>query len=70
MRDAARIARMLALLEYLWRRYPDLRLAQLVVNLTGQRAPEVFYFEDDKLEAALNEWLNNPPPGLDEARFA
>jgi hypothetical protein len=56
VRDPARIDRILALLSEYWTQYPDLRLAQIVVNAvprTGWSCPEVFSAEDDVIEKAL-----------------
>ena len=56
MRDPARIARVLRVLEHYWRRYPDMRLGQIIGNF----APgDPYHFEDDalaeQLEAAMND---------------
>jgi len=55
MRDPARIDRILDLLGEQWKREPDLRLTQMVVNLVRpvEPCPGVFYFEDNKLEKIL-----------------
>lgn len=55
-RDPARIDVVLEKLRTVWKRDPDLRLAQLIVNVSGanQPCPEIFYLEDDKLLLALN----------------
>lgn len=64
MRDPARIDRILAALAEHWKANPDLRLGQIVVNLTRATAaghftaPEVFYVEDDRIEAALGPIAN------------
>jgi uncharacterized protein YihD (DUF1040 family) len=50
MRDPGRISKVLAELERYWRKHPDLRLAQLVVNLG---IDNTYYTEDDELVAAL-----------------
>ncbi len=47
MREPARIARMLSALEHYWRRYPDLRLGQIVGNFSTGTDP--YYIEDDDL---------------------
>jgi uncharacterized protein YihD (DUF1040 family) len=52
-RDPERIPRILEVLRQRWELEPDLRLCQLIVNATGRTAPEVFYVEDEELEAAL-----------------
>ncbi|QDU23389.1 hypothetical protein [Urbifossiella limnaea] len=63
MRDPARIDRMLDLLRDYWFRYPDMRLAQLVVGLVrpSEPCPQVFYAEDDRVEAALLAALGDVP---------
>lgn len=50
-----RINRILEKLQEVWRRHPDLRLAQLLVITSGatQPCPELFNFEDDALLHAL-----------------
>lgn len=54
MRDPARIPRLLALVERIWRRYPDLRLGQIIVNALPDRFEnDPFFIEDSDLEAAL-----------------
>ncbi|MBN9521215.1 DUF1040 family protein [bacterium] len=64
MRDPARIERMVELLRRYWVANPDLRLAQIVVNLvrSGVPAPHIFYAEDDRLEAALRAEVAKLPP--------
>jgi uncharacterized protein YihD (DUF1040 family) len=54
-RDPARIDEMLEMLGKLWKRYPDLRLGQLIVNLVSPSSPcsEIFNREDDKLKEAI-----------------
>lgn len=54
-RDPARISRVLGKLALLWESEPDLRLGQIIVNLTGRADP--FNVEDDRVEAALDEAL-------------
>ena len=51
MRDPNRIPVVLAALETYWRAHPDLRLCQIVVNLSGRVDP--FYVEDEILLAAI-----------------
>jgi hypothetical protein len=50
-----------AIREY-WVQSPDLRLAQIIVNVapTGNPCPHVFYMEDDYLLARLEEILPRP----------
>lgn len=70
MRDPARIDRMIERLRELWRRYPDQRLGQLLVNVIrpGEPCPRVFYAEDDDTEAKLLALLAQElPDGADPA---
>ena len=62
MRDPARIDRILAILGDYWRRHPDLRLGQIVVNATprGEPCSSVFYVEDDVIEAELRAAVHGP----------
>ena len=64
MREQERIKRIVGKLEELWNLAPDLRLTQLVYNLSAghsrhekaeiQPNPEFFYFEDEKIEDELD----------------
>ena len=58
MRDPARIDRILDKLKIYWHKNPDLRLGQLVYNLSPVDPvilrSDVFYLEDNKLEEALD----------------
>lgn len=45
MRDPKRIKEILSIFEEVWEQNPDLRLCQLVVNITRMNDP--FYIEDD-----------------------
>lgn len=59
MRDPNRIPTVLAALERVWYRYPDLRLGQLVVNASSVADPsnpgpkDPFYCEDDQMLLGL-----------------
>lgn len=55
VRDPERIDRILEVLRAYWVANPDLRLAQIIVNAANPRtpAPEVFYVEDEVIEAKL-----------------
>lgn len=55
MRDPRRIDRMMELLYALWRKYPDWRLAQLVLNAhaASEAAKEPYSVEDDLVEVGL-----------------
>lgn len=49
MRDPDRIPLVLAAIEREWRKHPDLRLGQMIVNAVGRDEKLVFGVEDDKL---------------------
>jgi hypothetical protein len=57
-RDPQRIPKILEALKEYWTKYPDLRLGQIVVNLTrSDTSPsghDPFYVEDEELLAKLN----------------
>lgn len=60
MRDPARIDQVLALLEEVWRRDPELRLGQLIYNAARLREPQlfdVFSIEDSILQESLIRYL-------------
>lgn len=61
MRDPNRIPRILKKLEQLWIKYPDLRLAQLLVNM-NDGYDNIFYLEDNILEKLIDEYPNNQLP--------
>ena len=58
-RDPKRIPEVLKKLQKVWRKYPELRLCQLIVALTKKSDP--YYVEDDwlltRLEQILKEGL-------------
>jgi hypothetical protein len=53
MRDPNRIEKVLNDIERIWKRFPDLRLGQLLLNVA--RDPLLYYLEDDELLALLEE---------------
>ena len=62
MRDPGRISPMMDLIESIWERYPDMRLGQLMFNLTwvyqtNRRLSmrDNFYIEDDDFYRWLKE---------------
>lgn len=64
MRDPNRIPKMLDLLKEFWIRNPDLRLGQLILNLTERSLPvdrfsEMFYQEDDETYKRLYAWYHD-----------
>lgn len=60
MRDPKRIEKVLSQLRMLWNTYPDLRLGQLIINVTNLQgddtANQLFYMEDDELEKRIQEY--------------
>lgn len=63
MRDPERIDEMVDLVHALWDKYPEWRLAQLVLNAhAAASAPDDSYsVEDDVLERGLRILLSGPP---------
>lgn len=60
MRDPARIDVILKKIETIWKKYPDQRLMQLLLNACGHHQDH-FYLEDDDLVKKLNrfeEYIN------------
>lgn len=59
MRSPDRIERIMNKLQLLWFMHPDLRLGQLVLNLTpwDKHPRDPFYVEDDEWEVSLDEQL-------------
>lgn len=63
VRDPERIGRILDMVGELWRRHPDLRLGQLLMNAIyrgDQADADPFYVEDDALEGWLKAWALGP----------
>ena len=58
MRDPNRIDEVLETLSAYWKKHPDLRLGQIIVNVTGKSDP--FYVEDETLLTKLQAQLNGP----------
>lgn len=56
---------MVRLLGALWTKYPDWRLAQLVLNAhaAAQAPGESYFAEDDVLERGMRKLLGRPPGG-------
>lgn len=57
MRDANRIDVILSEIKSIWKKYPDLRLGQLICNVV--RDPALYYIEDEDLIKALKELYKN-----------
>jgi len=49
-RDTKRISRMVKLIHKIWKKYPDIRLGQMLMNAAKDFG---YYTEDSKLEEAL-----------------
>jgi len=58
MRDPSRIDETLAVIEQLWRRFPDWRLGQLISNIAGGDN-RVFYIEDEPLTQTAFEMIQD-----------
>lgn len=58
MRDPDRIERILTSVEEIWKKYPDLRLTQLIMNVLMIHG-DPYYIDDDELEKRLVEYKNN-----------
>ena len=58
MRDPKRIDRMISIVEYIWKKNPDWRLPQLIMNALAISG-DPYYIEDDDLEKALNDLKAN-----------
>lgn len=56
MRDPNRIPDVLSRLQTIWKKYPDLRLGQLITNVF--RTDGLYYLEDDKFIDALEEYYD------------
>jgi len=57
MRDTQRIDRILEKISRLWHKYPDMRFWQLLVNIPWKYRGDMFFIEDDRTEAAIDEIL-------------
>lgn len=58
MRDPKRIPRVLKEIERIWKKYPDLRLCQLIINAIPP-TKAVFHVEEDQLLENLREYDAN-----------
>ena len=56
MRDFRRINRIITKVRQVWEIQPDLRLTQLIMNALKMNE-DPYYVEDDKLEAALDDYI-------------
>lgn len=57
MRDINRIDLILDRLKILWKKHPDLRLGQLILNVLQD--PALYYVEDEQLIDLLEEFYEN-----------
>lgn len=67
MRDQKRIERMIERLETAWHAFPDMRLGQLVLNITrAANTSDLWNLEDDQIEQLLDSFtkLKIDPQGL------
>jgi len=56
MRDPKRIPKMLNELKGIWSTFPDLRLGQLLVNVTERSS--LYYIEDDELMKKIRQYYS------------
>lgn len=49
MRDPKRIDKFLAVLKKCWKKEPDWRFGQLMVNFLGQLPNDPFFYEEDEM---------------------
>ena len=55
MRDPKRVNKILKRVEAVWKKTPQLRLAQLILNLEHITERPLYHLEDDELAEALEE---------------
>ena len=60
-RDPKRIMEILVLIDHIWRRDPDMRLGQLLVNVVPEFDRRPFFIEDDDLLEALKDYWEKGP---------
>ena len=65
MRDVNRIDKILTEVGDLWKQIPDWRLGQLFVNLQRFEGHDLFYYEDERLVAALKQFINGTEDEVD-----
>lgn len=63
MRDKKRIKRIMKKVTKFWKRYPNMRLNQLMTFLQPLDVKDPFYLEDDMLEKELNKVLKHNKSG-------
>ena len=65
MRDPKRISKMMELIKTIWRMNPDLRLGQMLGNITNDLSV-LYYMEDDELFDRLQKtYLKNKDDEID-----
>jgi hypothetical protein len=58
MRNKKRISKILNLIEIIWETHPDLRLGQLLSNVTLRKLEDnLFFYEDHDLEDSLKKYI-------------
>lgn len=60
MRDPQRIDRIVEQLRTVWKRAPELRLGQMLLNVAGE--PKLYYIEDQQLIDLLTRHLGQADP--------
>jgi len=57
MRDPKRIDKVMDALKSVWKKVPDWRLGQLIVNISRDAGySDPFFMEDDRLLAVIRKW--------------
>ena len=56
MRDIDRINEILKEFGEVWKKYPDLRFTQMIVNLMSAKRSDLYYMEDEKFIKTLKEF--------------
>ena len=59
MRNKSRIDYILGILEFFWKANPDLRLGQILSNVSSVviNNPDSYYLEDNELKEQLEKWI-------------
>ena len=56
MRDIERIDKILQEINEVWKKYPDLRFTQLIVNVMSAKGSDLYYMEDERFIKILKEF--------------
>lgn len=59
MRDVDRIDEILKEFGEVWKKYPDLRFTQMIVNLMSAKRSDLYYMEDEKFIKTLKEYYGD-----------